>query len=41
MWHYEEKRDTYSVLVGNLKEGDYLEDLRADGRIILILIFQK
>jgi hypothetical protein len=27
--------------LGKLKEGDHLEDLGADGRIILKLIFQK
>jgi hypothetical protein len=27
--------------LGNVNEGDYLEDLGADGRIILKLIFQK
>ena len=27
--------------LGNLKKGDHLEDLGADGRIILKLIFQK
>jgi hypothetical protein len=28
-------------LRGNLREGDHLEDTGVDGRIILILIFEK
>jgi len=32
---------SYSVLVGNVKEGGHLEDLGLDGRIILKWIFKK
>jgi hypothetical protein len=31
-----ESRVVYSVLVGNLRERDHLEDLGVDGRIIII-----
>jgi hypothetical protein len=31
----EESRGAYRVLVGNLREGDHLEDPGIDGRIIL------
>jgi hypothetical protein len=31
----------YRVLVGYLREGDYLDDPGVDGRIILIWIFRK
>ena len=33
--HREGKRNVYMVLVGNLREGDCLEDLDVDGRMIL------
>jgi hypothetical protein len=29
--HMEEKRNTYKILVGKLKQGDHLEDLDIDG----------
>ena len=32
-------KGAYTVFVGNLGEGDHLEDLGVDGRIILKLIF--
>ena len=35
------RRVAYGVLVGNLRERDHLEDLGADERIILNLIFKK
>jgi hypothetical protein len=35
------RRVAYGVLVGNLRERDHLEDLGADERIILKLIFKK
>ena len=34
-------KGAYTVFVGNLGEGDHLEDLGVDGRIILELIFTK
>ena len=37
----EDRRVGYGVLVGDLRERDHLEDLGADGRIILKLIFKK
>jgi len=36
-----DRRAAYGVLVGNLRERDHLEELGADGRIILKLIFKK
>jgi hypothetical protein len=36
-----ENRDAYRVLVGNLREGDHLEDPSANVRIILKLILKK
>jgi hypothetical protein len=35
-----DRRDLYSVLVGDLREGDHLEDLGVDGRIILKWMFK-
>jgi hypothetical protein len=35
------RRGAYRVLVGNLREGDSLEDSGIDGRIILKLMFEK
>jgi hypothetical protein len=35
------RRGIYRVLVGNLREIDYLEDSGVDGRIILRRIFRK
>jgi hypothetical protein len=32
---YGERKSAYRVLVGNLREEDHLEDLGADGRILL------
>ena len=37
----EQRRDKYKVLVGNLSEGDHLEDPGVDRRIILKWIFDK
>jgi hypothetical protein len=36
-----EGRGAYRILVGDLKEGDHLEDPDIDGRIILKWIFKK
>jgi hypothetical protein len=36
-----EKRGTYRILVGKLREGDYLEELGVDGRIMLKCIFKN
>jgi hypothetical protein len=36
-----EKKNSYKVLIGNLKERDRLEDLVIDGRKILELILNK
>jgi hypothetical protein len=36
-----ERRGIYSVLVGNLREIDHLEDPGVDGRITLRRIFRK
>jgi len=36
-----DRRGVYRVLVGNLREGDHLEDPGVDGRIILRWIFRK
>ena len=37
---YGEKRSVYTVLGGNLRERDHLEDSGVDGRIILRWIFR-
>jgi len=36
-----ERRGAYRVLVGNLREREYLEDLEIDGMVILMWIFKK
>jgi hypothetical protein len=36
-----ERRGAYRVFVGNLREGDHLEDPGIDGRIILKCIFER
>jgi hypothetical protein len=36
-----DKRGTYSVLFGHLRERDHLEDLGLDRRMILKCIFKK
>jgi hypothetical protein len=36
-----ERRGVYRALVGNLREGDHLEDTGVDGRIILKWIFER
>jgi hypothetical protein len=38
---YGGRRGTYSVLCGNLRERDPLQDIGVDGKIILTLIFKK
>jgi hypothetical protein len=38
---YKEKRNTRSVLVGKLEGRKHFEELVANGRILLKLIFQK
>jgi hypothetical protein len=35
------RRGTYRVLVGNLRERDHVEDLGVDGRDILKCVFKK
>jgi hypothetical protein len=40
MWHVWERRDTYRILVGKMKE-HHLQDLGVDGRIILNRIFKE
>jgi hypothetical protein len=43
MWvaHTRRREMHKAFCLGNLNEGAHLKDLRADGRIILKLIFQK
>jgi hypothetical protein len=41
MWHVWGKYVACRVFVGNLREGDHLEDLSADGRVILKWVFKK
>jgi hypothetical protein len=36
-----ERRGAYRVLVGNLREGDHLEDSGLDRKIVLKLILKK
>jgi hypothetical protein len=36
-----ERRGAYRALVGNVREGDHLEDPGIDGRIILKWIFER
>jgi hypothetical protein len=36
-----ERRGAYRVIVGNVSEGDHLEDRGLDGRIILKWIFER
>jgi hypothetical protein len=38
---YEERRDAYRVLVGDLRERDHLEDVGMDRTIILKWIFKQ
>ena len=37
----DERRGTYKVMVGNMRERDHLEEPGVDGRIILRWIFRK
>jgi len=37
----DERRVTYRVMMGNLRERDHLEDSGVDGRIILRWFFRK
>jgi len=41
MWHVWGKCGAYRICVVNLSEQDYLEDLRADGSVILKWVFKK
>jgi hypothetical protein len=41
MLHVWENCGAYTVFVVNLREKDHLEDLRADGRVILKWVFKK
>jgi hypothetical protein len=36
-----QRRGAWRVLVGDLREGEHLEDLHLDGRIILKLVFKQ
>jgi len=38
--HIREERNI-NICLGNLKEGAYFEDLGADGKIIIMLVFHK
>jgi hypothetical protein len=39
--HMGVRRGAYRILMGNLMEGDHLEDPNVDGRIMLKLIFER
>jgi len=41
MWHIWDRRDAYRVWLVDLRERDHLDNLHADGMILLKCIFEK